>query len=348
MSDKQPVVLVVDDIETNRDMLSRRLNRQGCTVASAENGLEALRVLEAQAIDLVLLDIMMPEMDGYQVLEKMKSDDRYRHIPVIMITSLQETESAVRCIELGAEDYLPKPFDPVLLKARVGACLEKKLLRDQEKAYLEEIEAEKRRADDLLKVILPANVVEELKATNTVLPRRHEEVGILICDIVGFTPYCEKHDPHNVVSNLSELTEAFENLALSHGLEKINSIGDQFMAACGLTNGYDNPVLNCVKCGLEMIPLTASLPARWQVRVGVNVGPVIAGVVGRRKFLFGLWGDAVNTTARAQSLAEVGTVNVTKAAWDRISGDCEGESKGAVPVKGKGLLELYRVDGLLQ
>jgi sigma-B regulation protein RsbU (phosphoserine phosphatase) len=128
----QGLVLVVDDIEENRDVLTRRLSRQGYTVAIAENGRQALERLHAATFDLVLLDIMMPEMDGYEVLQRIKADEVLRHIPVIMISALSELDSVVRCIEMGADDYLPKPFNPILLKARIGACLEKKRMHDRE------------------------------------------------------------------------------------------------------------------------------------------------------------------------------------------------------------------------
>src|SRR5450759_691320 len=126
MNDTGGRVLVVDDNEMNRDMLSRRVERQGHVVKIAKNGREALAIIEAEPIDLVLLDIMMPEMNGYEVLEKIKSNPTLRHIPVIMISAVDEIDSVVRCIEMGAEDYLPKPFNPVLLKARIGAALDKK------------------------------------------------------------------------------------------------------------------------------------------------------------------------------------------------------------------------------
>ncbi|MGI8438221.1 MAG: response regulator [Chthoniobacterales bacterium] len=126
------LVLVVDDVDENRDILSRQLRREGYEVATSENGRQALDRLAAETFDLVLLDIMMPEMDGYEVLQRLKADDALRHIPVIMISALSELDSVVRCIGLGAEDYLPKPFEPTLLKARIGACLEKKRARDRE------------------------------------------------------------------------------------------------------------------------------------------------------------------------------------------------------------------------
>jgi DNA-binding response OmpR family regulator len=132
-------ILIVDDNESNRDMLSRRLQHQGYDVCIADSGHKALTLLNAREVDLILLDVMMPEMDGHDVLKELKADSRWRDIPVIMISALDEIESVVRCIERGAEDYLPKPFDPVLLRARIGACLEKKKLRDQEVLYLRDV-----------------------------------------------------------------------------------------------------------------------------------------------------------------------------------------------------------------
>jgi sigma-B regulation protein RsbU (phosphoserine phosphatase) len=149
-SQRGGLLLVVDDNEMNRDMLSRRLQRHGHQVEVATNGREALSVINGQKFDLVLLDIMMPEMNGYEVLEHLKADKALRHIPVIMITAVDEIESVVRCIELGADDYLPKPFNPVLLKARVTASLEKKWLRDQQEAYTRQLDLENRRKSDEL------------------------------------------------------------------------------------------------------------------------------------------------------------------------------------------------------
>jgi CheY-like chemotaxis protein len=138
-TDQNPL-LIVDDNDINRDVLARHLGRQGYSTAAAENGRRALEMVQTQKFDLVLLDVMMPEIDGYEVLRYLKADTHLRDIPVIMISALDEIESVVRCIEMGAEDYLPKPFDPVLLQARIGACLEKKRLRDQEIEYLRNVD----------------------------------------------------------------------------------------------------------------------------------------------------------------------------------------------------------------
>jgi CheY-like chemotaxis protein len=339
-------LLVVDDTEANRELLGRRLEREGYAVAYAEDGRRALEMLRARDFDLVLLDVMMPEIDGYEVLRVMKSDERLRHVPVLMISALDELESVVRCIELGAEDYLPKPFNPVLLRARIGACLEKKLLRDREVLHLRRIEDERRRADELLHVILPGEVVEELKATNAVKPRLYENVAVLFCDIVGFTPYCRERHPEEVIAALQGLVLVYEELALRHDLQKIKTVGDCFMATAGLLKPVENPALNAVRCGLEMVAIPPHLPPDWKVRVGVHVGPAIAGVVGHRQYLFDLWGDTVNTAARVESHGAEGCVNLSDSAWRQVADHCLGESLGMVPVKGKGEMELFRVTGL--
>ena len=153
-------LLVVDDVEMNRDLLSRRLKQQGHEVATAENGRQALEKIRAAAFDLVLLDIMMPEMDGYQVLAEMMGDPVLKHVPVIMISAVTEMDSVVKCIEMGATDYLPKPFSPVLLKARVGATLEKKRLRDKEQLWARSLERELEIGREIQKSFLPEQLPE--------------------------------------------------------------------------------------------------------------------------------------------------------------------------------------------
>jgi CheY-like chemotaxis protein len=339
-------VLVVDDNEINRDLLTRLLGREGHVVAAAENGVEALHLLRSQPFDLVLLDIIMPELNGLEVLEQLKADERLRHVPVIMISAFNEIDSVVRCLQMGAEDYLTKPFNPVLLQARLNACLEKKRLRDREVHYLEQIEKERRRADELLHVILPAPIVTELKTTNAVKPRRQENVAVLFCDIVGFTPYCDQNDPEQFFPHLRQLVEAWEESALRHGVLKIKTIGDAFMAAAGiLEQPTDHPVLACVRLGQEMIASTGGLPTAWTIRVGIHIGTVVAGVIGRRQYLFDLWGDTVNTAARMESHGVPGAITLSGAAWQQVAHCCRGQSLGLVTVKGKGPLEMFRFDG---
>ena len=344
MSDPVPNLLVVDDNEDNRYTLVRRLKRQGYeNVAIAVDGREALAMLERDRFDLVLLDIMMPEVDGYEVLKRIKLAEGTRDIPVIMISALDEIESVVRCIELGAEDYLPKPFNPTLLRARVGACLEKKRLRDQEISYRQQIEQEKRRGDELLHAILPGGAVQELKASDRVQPRRYENVAVLFCDIVGFTAYCDRHAPEQVVAELQVLVGRFEEIVAAHGLEKIKTIGDAFLATAGLLLPCAAPARTAIDCAFELVRAAAAAEPHWQVRVGLHQGPVVAGVVGHSKFLYDLWGDTVNLAARLTEHAEGGAVCINADTWRLVSGHYAEAGRSLVEIKGKGPIELIQV-----
>ena len=193
-------ILIVDDSKVNRMLLSRELEKQGHQFALAENGKDALEMLAADNYDLILLDVEMPELDGYQTLQRVKEDENLRHLPVIMVTAIDDMTSAIRCIEMGAEDYLPKPFDPVLLRARVGACLEKKRLRDQEQAYLKALEREMEIGHNIQLSFLPSELPQiegwelaaSLKAAREVAGDFYDlfETEGCICLVIG--DVCDK------------------------------------------------------------------------------------------------------------------------------------------------------------
>ncbi|MDP6574508.1 MAG: adenylate/guanylate cyclase domain-containing protein [Rhodospirillales bacterium] len=347
MSAEKPSLLVVDDEPFNRDLIKRLLAKEGYeNVEMAENGRQALDLLRGQPFDVVMLDIEMPELDGYGVLEELKSDMGLRHIPVIMISSIDDVDSIVKCIELGAEDYLPKPFNPTLLRARLGACLEKKRLRDLEAAHMDQIKTEKKRGDKLLSVILPSAAASELMATGKVAPRGFENVAVLFCDIVGFTTFCNDHSPDEVVTYLQALITKFEELTTKYQMEKIKTIGDEYMATAGLMMPNGEPLLSAVKCGLEMTAAAPEVKADWQVRVGVHLGPVVAGIVGDQKYQFDIWGDTVNVAARMTSYGNPGVVTMTYDSWLEVQGECRGKTLGKIEVKGKGSVEVVECHGL--
>ena len=337
-------ILVVDDNDDNRYALCRRLEHEGYgCYETAANGRIALERLAARPFDLVLLDIQMPELDGYEVLARMKADHILQHVPVIIISAVSELESVVRCIELGADDFLPKPFNRVILRARVGACLERKRLHDREAAHLEEIERQRERADRLLHAILPAPAVTELAATERVKPRRYEEVAVLFADIVGFTAYCEARPPEIVVENLQLLVEAFEDLSARHGMEKIKTVGDALMATANLLEAHADPVMAAIRLGSDLLEAARSNPARWKLRVAIHFGEVVAGIVGRSKFSFDLWGDTVNTAARLASFGDP-AILLSSEAWATVADRCQARRLGPVEIKGKGLVEVYRCE----
>ncbi len=216
MSEVAPALLVVDDNEDNRFTLTERLKREGYgSVACASNGRGGAEALATRSFDLVLLDITMPEMDGYQVLEHLKADTTLRNILVVMISAVDEIDSVARCISLGAEDYLAKPFNAVLLRA-VAACLKEEAARPRGGIHAAN---RKRKAPSgrASYAILPAGAVRELKATNEVRPRRYNEVAVLFCDIVGFTAYCDENPPEKVVEDLQALIGEYERSSVGMG-----------------------------------------------------------------------------------------------------------------------------------
>jgi class 3 adenylate cyclase len=342
-----PVVMIVDDNDDNRFTLSMRLESCGYSnLVTAEDGREALDKMRSQPVDLVLLDIMMPELDGYGVLAEMRADVALRDIPVVMISALEDINSVVRCVELGATDYLTKPFNPVLLKARVDNCIEKSRHRAQEAAYLERIESERRRADELLATVLPRPIVRALKRDGRLAPQRYEDVAILFCDVVGFTAYSEKNPPETVFAELEMLIDRFEEIAANHGLDKIKTIGDAFMATANLLSPLDNPVHAAVAGGLDMVAAAQAVRADWAVRIGIDHGPVSAGIMGKTQFQFDVWGDTVNTAARIEEYGQPGKVNVSGRAWLHLRNQAQGRSLGFVDLKGKEKIEVIECIGL--
>jgi class 3 adenylate cyclase len=345
----EPVVMIVDDNDDNRLMLSMRLETCGyANLVTAEDGREALVKMRSGPVDLVLLDIMMPELDGYGVLAEMHADVALRDIPVVMISALEDINSVVRCIELGAADYLTKPFNPVLLKARVDNCIERAHYKAQEAAYLERIEGERRRADELLATVLPRPIVRALKRDGRLAPQRYEDVAILFCDVVGFTAYSEKNPPETVFAELEMLIDRFEEIAANHGLDKIKTIGDAFMATANLLSPLDEPVLAAVACGLDMVAAAQVVRSDWAVRIGIDHGPVSAGIMGKTQFQFDVWGDTVNTAARIEEYGQPGSVNVSGRAWLHLRNQAQGRSLGFVDLKGKEKIEVIECIGLRQ
>ena len=218
---------------------------------AARDGLEALEIIRSRPFDLLLTDIEMPRANGFQLLDHIAADPQLSGIPVIVISGHGELEGIAHCITMGAEDYLPKPFNRVILNARVNASLEKKRLRER-------TEQQRRRYNELLLSILPASIVAELSQTNTVRPRRCDDVAVLFADIVGFTQYCDRqqNQPELVVQLPAADVRSLGGDGFGLGVQKIKTIGDAFMGASGLLEDAENPVLDCVRLGFQMIEFT--------------------------------------------------------------------------------------------
>ena len=342
-------ILVVDDLAENRELLDRRLARMGYVVHAVESGQRALEFVAGRPVDLILLDIMMPGVNGIEVLRQLKADAATRHIPVVMLSSTDQADTVVNCIQLGADDFLPKPFNPTLLMARIESSLNKKRLHDQEVHFLQQLQAERDVSERLLLNILPPPVAERLKRGEEVIADGFSEVTVLFSDFVGFTKYSAATAPKELVSRLNEIFSAFDQLCDQHGLEKIKMIGDAFMVAGGVPTPRPDHAAAVATLALAMHQEVARIGAErhqpFRMRVGLNSGPVVAGVIGRKKFAYDLWGDTVNLASRLESHAAVGGILVSSATHKLLKGQFRFGPSRSLRIKGKGRATAYPLLG---
>jgi adenylate cyclase len=338
-------ILVVDDNVSNRDVLARRLTREGHQVVTASNGASALELIGSHEFDLVLLDLIMPEMNGFEVLRRLKATEHTQDLPVIVISALDELDSVVRCIESGAEDYLTKPFNPVLLRARINASLERKRLHDREKKFIHDLEHERQRSESLLLNILPQVVVERMREGENVIADRITDATILFCDLVGFTALSQELSADRTIELLSQIFSAFDRLALEHGVEKIKTIGDAYMVAAGIPQPQADHVLRIVMLAPRLLQSVSAIAAQTglnlQARIGIHTGPIVAGVIGTHKFVYDVWGDTVNTASRMESHSLPGRIQISAATRAALGDRYSYEPRGMIDIKGKGRMETY-------
>ena len=328
-------ILVVDDTPANIQTLAAVLQGKGYPISVATNGKQALEVLGRVRPDLILLDVMMPEMDGFETCERIKASAEWRDIPVIFLTSKTDTADIVRGFELGAVDYVAKPFNAHELLARVDTHLTIDRLR--------------RENERLLLNILPAPIAERLKAGSPHIADDFADVTVLFADIVGFTPMSAAMPAHAVVDLLNELFTRFDLAAAELGVEKIKTIGDAYMAVCGLPDPRADHVERSARMALKMLEIARTFGAEkgipLRLRVGLNAGPVVAGIIGRHKFIYDLWGDTVNLASRMEAHGVPDAVQVTRSVYERLKGRYALEPRGAVEIKGKGAVETWVLRG---
>jgi adenylate cyclase len=338
-------ILVVDDTEANRDLLARRLNRNGHAVDTADGGQSALQAATKSKYDLILLDLMMPDMNGLEVLTRLKADPAVQHIPVMMISALDEIDSIVSCIEAGAEDYIPKPFDPVLLSARIEASLERKRLRDREQAFLNQLKVEKNKTEALLFNILPETIIRRIRQGEVEIADRFTEATILFSDLVGFTGLANRCSPARIVEILNHLFSAFDALAKRLKLEKIKTIGDAYMVAGGLPEQNPQHAIAVADMAIGMIEAVHETSKRFderlEVRIGIHSGEVVAGLIGRHRSIYDVWGDTVNTASRLESSGLPNRIQISDLTYRKVRDTFSCELRGPVEIKGKGMMLTY-------
>jgi class 3 adenylate cyclase len=325
-------MLVVDDNRVNRLLLTRALEQNGHHVANAENGRIAMEMLRSKPCDVLLLDIDMPEMNGFEVLEALLTDNNLREIPVIMTSASDELDRVVKCIEMGAEDYLVKPLNPVLLRARVNASLEKKRLRDEQRR--------------LFRTFATPEVAEQLLREGFSLGGKYITASVMFTDIRSFTTLSENQEPADTIEMLNDyFALMFDAITANHGT--VNQMeGDGLMAIFGAPVHHANHCEEAVSAALEMIELLngfneqRALQKKSAIRTGIGIatGRVIAGYTGtQHRATYTCVGDTVNLAARIQDHTKVigKPILIDQATSEGLSKDIRMEGFGPVMFKGK-------------
>lgn len=308
-------VLIVDDEEQNRTLLRDPLEAHGYEISEAEDGERALQKVAEHPPDVILLDLMMPRMDGFEVCRRLKQDRKTAPIPILMVTALSERKERMIGIGAGANDFLNKPVDLQDLTLRVRNAVYTKRLFDQ-------LQVEQEESERLLLNILPEPVAARMKRGEVSIADRHPDVTVLVADLVGFTTLSTQIGPEQVVCFLNEIFSAFDLLVEKHGLEKIKTIGDAYMVAGGLTCPRPEHASAMTGLALRMMEeieqVNRQYSTSFRLRIGISTGPVVAGVIGRRKFAYDLWGDTVNLACRLESVGQAGSISVAPATYERL------------------------------
>ena len=346
MATDLPAILIVDDNEDNRYTLQLMLESDGHErVASAASGNEAIALIEKEKFSLVLLDLMMPDLNGDEVLKVIKSDPDKRDIPVVMISADTDADKVSQCIELGADDYLPKPFNPMILRARIAAALRRHSLRALENEYLGKIENEKRHSENLLRNILPTEIASRLRNGESNIADYFDDATVVFADVVGFGKITARMKAYEIVACLNQLFSEFDRLAEDAGIEKIKTIGDNYMAVAGVPTPRANHVRMAAKFALDMVAATARLrsrlPVPFSIRVGLHSGPVMAGVIGTRKFAYDVWGDTVNIAARLEAAGQPNRVLASAATVKGLGSDYSFDGPHKIDNKEERVLEAF-------
>ena len=332
MADHGARLLIVDDNKVNRLLLSRSVELQGHRFALAENGRVALEKLRAEPFDLLLLDIEMPELDGFAVLEQLKADRQLRDIPVIVTSSLEGMDNIVRCIGLGAEDYLPKPLNAVLLKARISASIEKKRLRDEQR--------------ELVRRFATPVVAQDLLQSGFALGGKRVRASVMFSDIRGFTALCESQPPEETIELLNAYYMLMFDAISGHGGVVTTMIGDGLMAVFGAPLPLTDSAGSAAAAALEMIQmieqfnLEREATGKAQIRIGIGIatGEVVAGYTGtQQRATYTCIGDTVNLAARLEAHTKIAgrPILVDEATQRELGAGVPTEPLGDAELKGK-------------
>jgi len=345
-------ILVVDDQKANLILVERILRGAGyVSIDSTTAPKEVCELHREHRYDLILLDLEMPGMDGFQVMEKLKGIEMGGYLPVLVITA--QPDHKLRALKAGAKDFVSKPLDLAELLVRVYNMLEVRLLHLETKKLYDRIVAEQKLSERLLLNVLPHSIAQRLKGRTEVTDDGFTEVivdsfadvTVLFADIVEFTKYSEGVSPEVLVEVLNDIFTRFDHIAESRGLEKIKTIGDAYMAAAGLPVPVADHTVRAAHMALDMMQamdrFNEQRLLKLNLRIGISTGAVVAGVIGKRKFLYDLWGNVVNTASRMESHGVSGRIQVTDSTRQRLGEPFMLEERGGIDVKGMGKMHTW-------
>ncbi|MEZ5571710.1 MAG: adenylate/guanylate cyclase domain-containing protein [Halioglobus sp.] len=338
-------ILAVDDLQENRELVARNLSRSGHFVITAANGEEALRALEQSDVDVVLLDLFMPGMDGREVLRRIKEHPDWRATPVIVISGSQDMDGIIECIEAGADDYLFKPFNPVLLQARIKAGIERKRWHDREEQYRQQLE----RNEKFIRATFGRYLSDEIVTDILERPEGLElggdlrRVSIMLSDIRGFTTLSENLAPAQVVTMLNRYLGTMTDIIMAHHGTIDEFIGDAILAVFGAPQFRDDDADRAVRCALAMQAAMVEVNALNEAEgfpavstgIAINTGDVIAGNIGsERRSKYGFVGHAMNVTSRIEDITAGDEILISDSTLQSLKGDFQLGRSQHLNVKG--------------
>jgi adenylate cyclase len=394
-------IVFAEDSAVQGVVLKRILTEENYKVFWGKNGKEALKLIEKERPDIVITDVEMPDMNGFELCRNIKSRDDLKDIPVVICSSLSRPEDIMTGIEVGADGYVTKPYDKKYLMYRIKALLENPLSSNEEtepikihyagkdfvilsdrlhilnmllstyenslKQYNELVNAQielkklnksldlsKKETEDLLLNILPKKVANELKETGVTKPVFYEESSVLFTDFKGFTKISEQITTNELIESLDKFFRYFDSIMQIYQIEKIKTIGDAYMCVSGIPIPNKDHAINLVKAALEIADYMnivnmynegTNIP-RWDIRIGIHSGPIVAGVVGTKKFCYDVWGDSVNVASRMESSGSPGKVNISGATYEMVKEYFECEYRGKIQAKNKGEIDMYFVNSI--
>lgn len=349
-------ILIVDDQQVYAALLEEILRGAGyLSIHSTTDPRQVYELHRKHRYDLILLDLRMPDMSGFQVMERLKEIETGGYLPVLVITA--EPDQKLRALQAGAKDFITKPFEFAEVLIRVRNMLEVRLLHLETRKLYDRVVAEQRLSERLLLNVLPQAIVERLKGRPEVAVDRfteviadsYAEVTVLFADIVGFTKFSEGVSAEVLVRVLNDVFNRFDSIADYRGLEKIKTIGDAYMAVAGLPRPVANHAACAAHMALDMLEVMSQFneqsPYTLNVRIGLSTGAAVAGVIGRRKFVYDVWGDVVNTASRMESHGVCGRIQMTDATRQQLGEPFALERRGTIEVKGKGQIDTWFLNG---